>query len=399
MPTAAGRRRDGARRPTRHGSSAISRTALPPPRDALHAVVQADRRRLRGAVVARQFANVVGREAALGGGALGRPGERPLAQRVEAHRRGARCSRRRASRCVISSCISASASAPSVPGSSARWLVALLGRFAAPRVDAPQPGAVALGLLREGPEVQVRGDRVAAPDDDQLALGVVLEVHADLAAVGGGQRLAAGARADGAVEQRRAELVGTSARPCSRPAPGPSCRRSCRARWPAGRARRWRAAAPRRCRALRPSRCARSGRCPSGRRASAGAARARGCACARRSATPCCTARRASADGRGRPARAPRGRPATVTRSAQVSGQSCGQAPRTTRWLEALHGGTIAQRSRPAVGASASVSDAGCRIASNIGDVFHALPERRRWRSGDVRVRIYARHSPRSRMP
>ncbi len=86
-------------------------------------------------------------------------------------------------------------------------LVAFLGRVGAARVDADQLRAGALGLLRVGPEMQVRGDRVAAPDDDQLALGVVLDVHADLGAVGRSERLAAGRGADRAVEQRRAELV------------------------------------------------------------------------------------------------------------------------------------------------------------------------------------------------
>ena len=51
------------------------------------------------------------------------------------------------------------------------------------------------------------GDRVAAPDQDQPALGEELQVHADLAAVGGGQRLAAGAGADGAVQQAGTQLV------------------------------------------------------------------------------------------------------------------------------------------------------------------------------------------------
>ena len=246
--------------------------------------------------------------------------------------------------------------------------------------------AAALGLLREGPEVQVRGDRVAAPDDDQLALGVVLEVHADLAAVGGGQRLAAGARADGAVEQRRAELVGRSAPPCSRPAPGPSCRRSCRARWLAGRARPWRAAASRRCRAPRPSRCARSGRRPSGRPASAGAARARGVRAlgvARHLVAQRAVRRRmvGIALHAHHAAVVPR-----VTRSAQVSGQSCGQAPRTTRWLETGMASLSHSATRPA---SAPAGVKRLPSPATLATFSHALPERRRWRSV-VRVRSYA---------
>jgi hypothetical protein len=79
---------------------------------------------------------------------------------------------------------------------------------------------------------------------------------------------------------------------CFRFAPGPWCRRSCRARWPAGCAAQWRPAG-RRCRqAPRPSSPARTGPTPWGRRGAEAAARARGGRCVRHSATPWCTARR-----------------------------------------------------------------------------------------------------------
>ena len=79
---------------------------------------------------------------------------------------------------------------------------------------------MALGGLRVGPEVQVRRDRVAAPDQDQLALGEVLDVHAELAAIGRGQGLAAGVEqivrassdAPSLWKKRRSMLS-----PCSRP--------------------------------------------------------------------------------------------------------------------------------------------------------------------------------------
>ena len=52
---------------------------------------------------------------------------------------------------------------------------------------APAP----LGLLRQPPEVQVAGDRVAAPDQDQPRFGEELDLHADLAAQRLDQRLRA----------------------------------------------------------------------------------------------------------------------------------------------------------------------------------------------------------------
>jgi len=78
--------------------------------------------------------------------------------------------------------------------------VALLGRLGAAWVDAHQPRTVALGLLGQAPEMQVAADGVAAPDDDELGVGEVLHLHADLAAQGLDQALAAGRGADGALQ-------------------------------------------------------------------------------------------------------------------------------------------------------------------------------------------------------
>ena len=86
-------------------------------------------------------------------------------------------------------------------------LVTLLGRRAAIRVDGDQPRTAALGFLRARPEVQVRRDRVAAPDQDQPAVLVLLDVHPDRRADHGAPASLAGGSADRAVEQRRAETV------------------------------------------------------------------------------------------------------------------------------------------------------------------------------------------------
>ena len=79
--------------------------------------------------------------------------------------------------------------------------VAFFGRFAFARVDAHQARTVALGLLRDAPEVQIAAYRVAAPNEDQFGLGKVLHFHAQLAAEGVSQALGTGGGADGAVQQ------------------------------------------------------------------------------------------------------------------------------------------------------------------------------------------------------
>ena len=85
--------------------------------------------------------------------------------------------------------------------------VALVGGFAAARVDADQARTVALGLLRQTPEVQVAADGVAAPDQDQLRFGEELHLHAELAAQGLHQCFTARRSADGALQVRGAEPV------------------------------------------------------------------------------------------------------------------------------------------------------------------------------------------------
>lgn len=92
-------------------------------------------------------------------------------------------------------------------GQKLQVLVAFVGGFALARVYADQLGALALGFLRIAPEMQIAGNAVAAPDQDQLAFGKELHAHAQFAAIGSGKCLAAGAGADGAVQQAGAKLV------------------------------------------------------------------------------------------------------------------------------------------------------------------------------------------------
>ncbi|MNO48279.1 hypothetical protein D3C76_386120 [compost metagenome] len=86
-------------------------------------------------------------------------------------------------------------------------LVAFFRRERAVGIDGDELGAAPLGLLHAGPEVQVGGDRVAAPDQNQFGMLELFDIGAQLGA--DGVRVADTARgaADGAIEVRRADLV------------------------------------------------------------------------------------------------------------------------------------------------------------------------------------------------
>ena len=84
-------------------------------------------------------------------------------------------------------------------------LVTLLGRCAPVGIDRDQLRAAALRFLRARPEMQVRDDRVAAPDQNQPAVLELLDVGPDRSADGRRPSRLACRRADRAVEQRRAK--------------------------------------------------------------------------------------------------------------------------------------------------------------------------------------------------
>ncbi|MDT4834220.1 hypothetical protein FQZ97_678540 [compost metagenome] len=173
---------------------------------ALHAVVQADRGRLGRAVGLGQRDDLCLGNAADLGRTRRRPLQRALAQLLPAQR-------------VVGDVVVVE---PVVhdefvherqrqrgvgAGQQRDVLVALVGGFGLARVDAHQPRAGALGGLGVAPEVQVAGDGVAAPDEDELGLGEELDAHADLGAQRVDHGFAARHRADGAVQQRGAQLV------------------------------------------------------------------------------------------------------------------------------------------------------------------------------------------------
>jgi hypothetical protein len=113
-------------------------------------------------------------------------------------------------------------------------LVALVGGLGAPRVDADQLGAVALGLLRMRQKCRLLAIELLPQIRISFDSAKELHLHADLAAERLRQPSAAGAGADGAVQQRRAQPVEEARGRCFRPAPAPWCRHSCRAGWPGG---------------------------------------------------------------------------------------------------------------------------------------------------------------------
>ena len=299
---------------------------------ALHAVVDADRRRPGRAVVARQRDHRLGRQCRRccatrsGGYSAAR-----VAQRVEADRVAIDV-------VVIDEVLGDQHvhQAERERGVGARQerdvLVALFGRLAAIRVDGDELRAAALRFLRARPQVQVGRDRVAAPDEDQAAVLELLDVGPDDGADRRDPAGLAGGRADGAVEQRRAEAMEEAAvhRAVLQEAHRARVVYGTMACGPSVEA----AIAPKRVgdrrRAPRPTRCARSGLRPCCPRAASDAARARPNTCVRGSARPSCTACRRSAGGRARRGFRSPCRPRRSTSIAHVSGQSCGQAPRTT---------------------------------------------------------------------
>ena len=184
-----------------NGTGCVAATAHP-----LHAVVQPDGRWPGGSIVARQIGDLLHGNTADLRGALWRPLQRTLTQSSPAQRvlrdvvviqpvmRDQFMHQRQRQGSV---------------GARAQGdvFMALVGGLGTARVDADDARALALGLLHMAPEMQVAGNRVAAPDQDQLRFGKELDLHADLAAQRLHHGFGAGRRTDGALQLRGAELV------------------------------------------------------------------------------------------------------------------------------------------------------------------------------------------------
>ena len=196
LPPGAGERRQAGHRPHRVAAAGA----------ALHAVVEANGGGFRRAIGACQITHLLHGDAANRRHPLRIPEQRALAQR--------RPSERVTFEVIVIQPIvgdqlmhHAQCQRGVGAGQQGDVLVALVGGFSAARIDADEARAIALGLLRQAPEMQVAGNRVAAPDQDQLGLGKELNLHAHLAAQRARERLAAGCGANGAVEQAGAQGV------------------------------------------------------------------------------------------------------------------------------------------------------------------------------------------------
>src|ERR1700744_874538 len=86
-------------------------------------------------------------------------------------------------------------------------LMAFFGSQRAVWVDRDQPGAASFGLLGARPEMQIRRDRIRAPDEDNFALLEKLREHAEARAIGVFHPRHAGSRADRPIQLRCTELV------------------------------------------------------------------------------------------------------------------------------------------------------------------------------------------------
>ena len=173
---------------------------------ALHTVVQAYARRCGVRVVVRELANVFCVQSADRCRAFGRPLQCAFAQSfktqgvlrdvvvVQPVVRDEFVHQRQGQRRIRA-------------GLDGQVQIAFVGGLAAARVNAHQARAMAFGFLRDTPEMDVAGDGVAAPDDDQFGFGKETHLHAELAAQRVGKRVATGIRANGAVEFGRAQQI------------------------------------------------------------------------------------------------------------------------------------------------------------------------------------------------
>ena len=84
-------------------------------------------------------------------------------------------------------------------------LMTLFGRRAAVGIDSHESCAAAFRFLDARPQMEIRRDRIAAPDQDQAAIFELLELHADRRTDHRNPSRFAGGRANRAIEQRGAE--------------------------------------------------------------------------------------------------------------------------------------------------------------------------------------------------
>ena len=148
---------------------------------ALHAVIEADRRRPDAAVFARKLHHLLARDAAGLRCPVGRIALDALRQRLEAD--GVLCDVVAVEHALRDQHVHHPERQRAVGArEQGDVLAALLRRQAAVGIDGDHFRAAALRLLHARPEVQVGNDRVRAPQQDQLRFVEALGIHADRAA-------------------------------------------------------------------------------------------------------------------------------------------------------------------------------------------------------------------------
>ena len=144
----------------------------------LQAVVDADGRGSGRGIVTRQFSDAVGGNAGDPGRALGRPFLQAFGQLLEADRVG--CHVLLVVQVGVDYFVHHAQREGAVgPGADGQPLVGGPGGACAGRVDDDDACALFACVLDEGPEVQVAREGVAAPDQDQAGVRVILRLDPD----------------------------------------------------------------------------------------------------------------------------------------------------------------------------------------------------------------------------
>ena len=173
---------------------------------ALHAVVEADRRRADGAVVAGELDNLF----------LVEPGDlRDAVRRIVANAHFELLESQRIAIDVVAieqilpdqHVHHAQRQRRVGPGHQRKMSMTFLRGLASIRIDRDQLGAAALCLLHPAPQMKIGYDRVRAPDENQSRVLELLHVDADGSADRRRVARLAGRGADRPIEQRCAELV------------------------------------------------------------------------------------------------------------------------------------------------------------------------------------------------
>ena len=177
---------------------------------ALHAIVEANRRRLDRAVIVRKPQHLIGRDAAGLRSAFRRPFGGARRERVEPD--GVTLDVISIDEIIRDQNMHDAVRERRVRSGQKRdVLMTLFRRRASIRIDGDDARAAPFRFLHARPQMQIRRDRIAAPDHDQPAVLELLEVHPDRCADDRYPSRFACSRANRAVEERCAQPMEKSA--------------------------------------------------------------------------------------------------------------------------------------------------------------------------------------------